>query len=109
MVRHRAVPNCLQIELTGGDPDLGAALMVQHGCGGCHTIPGVPRAVGQVGPPLRDIARRVYIAGVLTNTPDNMIRWIVDPRSVNPKTAMPATGISREEARQVAAYLYSIR
>jgi cytochrome c2 len=97
------------IELTGGNPDLGAALIIQYGCGGCHSIPGVPRAAGRVGPPLQDIARRVYVAGVLTNTPNNLIEWIVDPRSVNPKTAMPATGISREEARQVAAYLYSIQ
>ncbi|WP_244470675.1 c-type cytochrome [Microvirga massiliensis] len=97
------------IQLTGGNPDLGAALITQYGCGGCHTIPGVPRAAGRVGPPLQDIARRVYIAGVLTNTPDNLIQWIVDPRSVNPKTAMPVTGISSEEARQVAAYLYSLQ
>jgi hypothetical protein len=60
------------IELTGGNPDLGAALIIQYGCGGCHSIPGVPRAAGRVGPPLQDIARRVYVAGVLTNTHD---RW----------------------------------
>ena len=56
-----------------------------------------------------DVGRRVYIAGVVTNTPDNMVRWIVDPPSIDPQTAMPVTGISIAEARDVAAYLYSLR
>jgi cytochrome c2 len=38
-----------------------------------------------------------------------MIRWIVNPRAVNPGTAMPVTGISPAEARHVAAYLYAQR
>ena len=95
------------VALTGGDPDRGPDLMVRYGCAGCHTIPGVRRAVGLVGPPLEDVGRRMYIAGVLENTPENLINWIVDPRAADPKTAMPVTGISREEARHVAAYLYA--
>jgi cytochrome c len=68
----------------------------------------VTGARGRVGPPLDEVARQVYVGGVVTNTPDNLIRWIVDPREIDPKTAMPATGISRAEARDVAAYLYSL-
>lgn len=96
------------IALTGGDPDRGRAAMERYGCAGCHTIPGVPGARGLVGPPLADIGRRVYVGGVVPNTPDNLINWIVDPRSIDPKTAMPVTGISRLEARDVAAYLYAL-
>jgi cytochrome c2 len=96
------------IALTGGDPEMGRALILRYGCRGCHTIPGVPGAA-QVGPDLHDVARRIYIGGVLTNTPENMIRWIENPRAVDPKTAMPVTGISRPEARDVTAYLFSLR
>jgi cytochrome c2 len=97
------------IALTAGDPDLGRRLTRRYGCARCHTIPGVPGADGQVGPSLAGVAARVYIAGVATNTPDSLIQWIVNPRSLNPKTAMPVTGISPEEARHVAAYLYTLR
>src|SRR5687768_2037478 len=58
--------------LTGGDPDLGPELMTRYGCAGCHTIPGVRTATGRVGPPLRQVAGRVYLGGVLTNRPDHL-------------------------------------
>jgi cytochrome c2 len=60
-----------------------------------------------VGPNLADLSRRVYIGGVATNTPDNLMNWIVNPREIDPKTAMPVTGVSHREARDIAAYLYS--
>jgi cytochrome c2 len=93
--------------LTGGDPSRAAALVTRYGCGGCHTISGLPGARGKVAPPLVDLRERVYIAGVLPNTAPNLIAWIVDPRTFSPGTAMPATGISKGEARDVAAYLYA--
>jgi cytochrome c2 len=62
-----------------------------------------------VGPPLAGVANRVYLGGVVTNTPENMIAWIVDPRAIDPQTAMPVTGISAEDARDVTAYLYTLR
>ena len=96
------------IALTSGDPDRAPELIRFYGCGGCHQIPGVPGARGMVGPSLAQVGQRVYIAGVLTNTPENMVRWIVNPPAVDAKTAMPATGISEAEARDVAAYLYSL-
>jgi len=95
--------------LTAGDPIRGVELIAHYGCGGCHTIPGVPAATGQVGPDLSGLARRVYIAGVTTNTVDHLLSFIVDPQSVDPQSAMPVTGITRDEARYVAAYLYAIR
>jgi cytochrome c2 len=95
--------------LTGGDPDRAPDLIVRYGCAGCHTIPGVQRASGRVGPSLQGLAGRVYIGGVLTNRPDHLVRWIVNPRAVSPKTAMPVTGISETEARHVAAYLLTLR
>jgi cytochrome c2 len=95
--------------LTGGDPNRGPVLMTRYGCAGCHTIPGVSGAGGRVGPPLRQLASRVYLGGVLTNRPDHLVRWIVNPRAVSPRTAMPVTGITEAEARHVAAYLLTLR
>lgn len=93
--------------MTGGDPTRAPALIRRYGCAGCHTIPGIPGGDGQVGASLADLKTRVYIAGVATNAPDNLVQWIVTPQAFSPQTAMPATGITEAEARDVAAYLYA--
>jgi cytochrome c1 len=62
-----------------------------------------------VGPPLDRVASRTYLAGVLTNSPDNMIRWIRDPRGVDRLTAMPNLGVTEEDARDIASYLYTLK
>ena len=91
----------------GGNPEAGAQLIVQSGCGGCHDIPGVPGPHGSVGPSLKDLANRQFIAGRLANSPDNLTLWIENPRAVDPDTAMPSIGLSHDQARDVAAYLYN--
>jgi cytochrome c len=96
-------------ELTGGDPARGRAKMERYGCASCHTIPGVRGADSLVGPPLTRVASRTYVAGVLTNTPDNMIRWIKDPPGVDPLTAMPNLNVTDEDARDIAGYLYTLK
>ena len=83
--------------------------MRQYGCASCHTIPGVPGANGLVGPPLSGVARRVYLGGVLPNTPENMVRWIQAPQEIAPATAMPDMGLSERVARDMASYLYTLR
>ena len=95
--------------MTGGDPARGPAIMRKYGCQSCHTIPGVIGADGIVGPPLAGIASRSYIGGVLPNAPANMLRWIQDPKAVDPLTAMPNTGVTPSDARHIAAYLYTLR
>ena len=93
---------------SGGDPKQGAILLSAHGCGSCHTIPGVSGASGTIGPPLARYARRAYIAGKLPNQPDNLTRWIRDPQSIEPGTAMPNLPVNETEARDMAAYLYTL-
>jgi cytochrome c1 len=97
----------IAIAMTGGDPERAPDLIRRYGCGGCHTISGVPGANGQVAAPLDGLVSRVYVGGVARNTADNLVRWIVDPQSLSPRTAMPVTGISEQEARDVAAFLYA--
>lgn len=97
-------------ELTaGGAADRGHAVIVAKNCGSCHVIPGIRGAQGMVGPPLMYIGRRTYIAGELPNNPDNLVQWVRSPQSVEPKTAMPNLGLSEQQARDVAAYLYTLR
>jgi cytochrome c2 len=95
--------------LTGGVPDRAPALIVRNGCAGCHTIPGVSAAHGSAGPPLSGLADRAFIGGTLPNTPENLVRWIRDARGVNPRTAMPSTGVPDADARDIAAYLYALQ
>ena len=93
--------------LTGGDAGRAPTIFRRYGCSGCHTIPSIPGADGQVGAPLTDYSKRTYIAGVLENRSDNLVAWLVSPRRFSPKTAMPETGISDQEAKDLAAYLYA--
>ena len=94
---------------TGGEPSRGRVAVRRFGCSSCHTIPGVPGADGLVGPPLTHVASRSYIAGKLTNTPDNMERFIARPHSADPSIAMPEMGIPQQDVRDIAAYLYTLR
>jgi cytochrome c len=96
-------------DMTGGDPAQGPQALRRYGCQSCHVIPGVAGARGLVGPPLDRMGSRTYVAGQLTNTPENLMHWIRFPRDVNPRTAMPETGVTEEDARHIAAYLYTLR
>ncbi|MGH8728919.1 MAG: c-type cytochrome [Burkholderiales bacterium] len=90
-----------------GNAEQGRELLWQYGCGVCHEIPEVKGATGKVGPPLKNMAHQVYIAGVLPNTPENLVYWIRAPHKVDPLTAMPDLGVTGEQARDMVAYLYS--
>lgn len=94
---------------TGGSARRGKATIVAYGCGKCHTIPGIHGAKGVVGPPLAAVSRRTYIAGNFPNTPDNLVHWVMAPQIMKPRTAMPELGLSEPQARDVAAYLYTLR
>jgi cytochrome c1 len=96
-------------ELTGGTPAKGKTAISRYGCSTCHTVPGVSGANGMVGPPLSQVASRVYLAGRLQNTPENMILWIQNPQGVDDKTAMPNLGVTDSDARDIASYLYTLK
>jgi cytochrome c len=94
---------------SGADASSGARLIGQYGCGKCHIVPGISGAEGLVGPPLNKMARRVYIAGLLRNSPDNLAAWIENPQAIVPGNAMPAMGINHRQAQDIVAYLYTLR
>jgi cytochrome c2 len=93
----------------GGNPENGKLLLRQFACGSCHSIPGVANASGNVGPPLAGVAKRVYLGGVLPNTPENMASFIREPHKADPRTAMPAMGVTEAHARDMVAYLYTLK
>jgi cytochrome c len=110
-----SLPACNDAEETskllvaGSAPERGRAAIERYGCASCHTIPWIQGADALVGPPLDRIASRSYIAGVLENTRENMVRWVKDPPGVDPLTAMPNLRVTDDDARDIAAFLYTLR
>ncbi len=88
-----------------GDPERGRLALTQYACQSCHKIPGVTGSDVHVGPPLAGLSGRTHIARSLPNTPENLVRWIRDPRQVDPATAMPMMGVSQADAVDMGAYL----
>jgi mono/diheme cytochrome c family protein len=97
------------LRIPDGDADLGRALIAVHECGVCHQVPGVRGAHGVVGPSLQAFGRRQFIAGIVPNQPTILLRWLRDAPSIAPNTGMPDLRLPEEEARHVAAYLYTLR
>ena len=97
------------LRVAGGDPAQGRQLMAQYQCTACHAIPKVPGAAGNLGPPLDDFGRRSYIAGGIPNTPQALVGWLDNPQALKPGTPMPDLGVSPDEARHMAAYLFTLR
>lgn len=95
--------------IAGGDPHRGKEQIVAYGCGSCHVIPGVAGAHGLAGPPLTQFSQRAYIAGEVPNNEDFLVQWISVPQSIEPGTVMPNLGVSNAQARDMAAYLYTLK
>jgi len=95
--------------VAGGEAHKAPAAMQKYGCVSCHTIPGIPQADSKVGPPLAHWSKRRYIAGHVPNTPDELVRWILHPQGIKPGTAMPDMGVSGEDAKHMAAYLFELK
>ncbi|MGB3222470.1 MAG: c-type cytochrome [Desulforhopalus sp.] len=92
--------------VTDGNHQQGAESIIEYGCFSCHVINGIRRANGRVGPKLQDIKEQIYIGGVLANSPENMVEWIMNPLNFSAETAMPDLDVSDQDARDISAYLY---
>lgn len=95
---------------TGGNAARGPQLAAQYGCHACHVIPGVPGAQGTLGPSLQGLGSRPAISmGAVQNTPENLAQFIQDPATLNPQSSMPPSGASDEDARDLAAFLLTLK
>jgi len=88
-----------------GEVQAGRQATARYLCATCHTIPGFVSAQHHVGPPLDGMGTRSFIAGVLPNTPQNMVRFLQNPKAIDPLSAMPALGVTEQDARDIAAFL----
>jgi cytochrome c2 len=95
------------VDVPGGSAERGRHLIEYYGCGSCHTISGVHSTSKYIGPPLNDFAERRFIAGKFPNTLAELMRWIEDPQALDPGNVMPTLGVKPQEARDIAAFLYS--
>ena len=93
----------------GGDPARGKEAIQRYACNSCHNIPGVPGPKGMVGPPLDHIATRSLIAGKLPNNPQTMIQWLQNPPAFDAQSTMPNLGVTPNDSRDIAAYLYTLK
>ena len=91
------------------DVERGRMATTQYACNACHDIPGVTGSQVNVGPPLAGIGSRGLIAGAVPNTSEQMVRWILDPRSIDPQTTMPAMQVDAQDAHDIAAFLATLR
>ena len=96
------------VQAAGGDAHRGLELIREVGCGACHVIPGVDWPRGVVGPSLAGFGERTLIGGRFPNRPDTLAQWVREAPSLDPRTGMTPMPLSEEEARDVAAYLYTL-
>jgi putative membrane protein len=95
--------------MVGGNAERGRVAMRAYGCTSCHAVPSMVGDNPSVGPALEGFGGRAYIAGVLPNTPENLLRWIIDPPAVDSLTAMPRVGVTPQDAVDIAEFLYTLR
>jgi cytochrome c1 len=56
---------------------------------------------------LKSFLLGVFVGGAAPNTPNNLVRWLLDPQQFAPHSAMPPPGLTPQEARDIATYLYA--
>lgn len=109
MIRAAALLAALLAPLSAAAQDADARardLMRAHGCPACHVVPGLVGPGGVTGPPLTGMYRQVYVAGVAPNTLGALTEFLLDPQALDPRSAMPDTGLTPDEAETIAAFLY---
>jgi len=86
----------------------GKAIFAGSACVGCHTVRGV--SGGTLGPDLTHFGTRTTLAaGILPNTPDNVMAWIRDAPRLKPGAKMPPFAFTDDQARALTAYLASLK
>lgn len=86
----------------------GMEIFAARGCSACHTIEGTVFQ-GKVGPNLTGFGSRMTVgAGIMSNTRENLARWVTNPGALKPGVMMPAHDLSREEQDALVTFLHSL-
>ncbi len=87
----------------------GRQVFEQQACINCHTVRGTI-ANGRYGPDLTHLMSRDTIgSGILSNTPENLQKWITDPNDFKPGCLMPAMHLTDQQNAQITAYMLTLR
>jgi cytochrome c2 len=120
MIAARAVPATLLLlaackpppdgrhHMPGADAAAGRAVVERVGCATCHDFPDISWPRGAVGPALDGFSGQALIVGRIPNRPDLLAAFVRDAPAIVPGAAMPTMPITEKEARDVAAYLYTL-
>lgn len=93
-----------------GNAGRGPELAAQYGCNVCHIIPGVEGPQGSLGPSLQGLGSRPTISmGAVQNTPANLVQFIQNPAALNPQSSMPPMAIAENDAKDLVAYLVTLK
>ena len=95
-------------QIVGADAAEGLRIVERVGCASCHVVPGVAWPEGRSGGSLSGFGARPLISGRLPNQPDVLVQWIINAPSLDPSTGMPPMPLTQDQARDVAAYLYTL-
>lgn len=83
-------------------------ILVGKGCVACHKIPGIPQAVGTIGPSLKGFASKRRFAGdVLENNRENLKKWLKNPKAVK-RTMMPNLRLTDAEIEILIEFLNTL-
>jgi cytochrome c2 len=94
--------------VVAGNANHGKQLIEQYGCTTCHVIPGV-EGNGMIAPSLDHVASRPIIATSIPNSTQNVIAYIQNPQLANPQNVMPNLNVKPDEARDIAAYISTLK
>jgi mono/diheme cytochrome c family protein len=91
------------------DAERGKRAIHQYACATCHVIPGIAGATAPVGPSLARMGRPGLLSGTLPNTHANLVAWLRAPQLIHRESAMPDLGLTERDARDIAAYLATLK
>jgi len=92
-----------------GDASRGHQLFQSLTCVNCHSIQGSDTK-SNAGPDLTHLASRRYLgAGIVTNTPENLRRWLANPQDVKPGVLMPNFKLTDEQLNHLLAYFETLQ
>jgi cytochrome c oxidase subunit 2 len=90
---------------TTAEAKLGAKIFEDKTCANCHSL-GTRWTAPPAGPDLAHLAtRQTLAAGRLTNTFENLSRWLKDPQQFKPGVLMPNLQLKDQEVRALASFL----